>query len=111
MREVFDAFMTLVTAIMFAMIMLAVATYVHAHDWYPMECCHQQDCAPVDSATSEMPPMVEGMSLVPPLMVVTTRFGSAVVPYNFKMRQSPDGRMHACIINGQLVCLFMPPSM
>ena len=20
-----------------------------AHDWYPMECCHGQDCAPVDA--------------------------------------------------------------
>ena len=28
--------------------LLAAATPAAAHDWYPMECCHSMDCAPVE---------------------------------------------------------------
>ena len=90
----------------FFVLCIAVA---HAHDWYPMECCHQMDCAPVDEASSSM--LFQGgvLSLAP--MTIKTRHGEVVVPPNFPARQSKDGRMHACIREGRLVCLFMPPVM
>lgn len=76
------------------------------------------DCAPVEKAE-----MVAGASLssalgpMPmPLMVVTTRHGTVVVPANFPRRQSKDNRMHACMRamsdgSMQLLCIFLPPAM
>jgi hypothetical protein len=91
-----------------------------AHDFYPVECCHSTDCAPVDhvevvagatyyagvSATTRVPPSVT---------IVTTRHGAVAVPENFPRRESPDGRMHACISAGadggnRLLCFWVPPS-
>lgn len=84
-----------------------------AHDWYPKECCHDNDCAPVESvsrssslaATSELPSMV-----------VTTKHGTAIVPPNLPRRESKDNRMHACMNSGpmgkmQLICIFTPPTL
>lgn len=71
---------------------------------YDMSCCHNQDCAPVDKISYT--PVGQ--------MVVTTKFGSAAVPLDIKppaLRTSPDTLMHACIINENLRCLYMPPGM
>jgi hypothetical protein len=99
-----------------ALLGLAVAcafwfTPAQAHDWYPKECCHNNDCASVESiarsstlaASSELP-----------RMVVTTKHGTAVIPSNLPRRESKDNRMHACMNPGpmgkmQLICIFMPP--
>jgi hypothetical protein len=50
-----------------------------------------------------------------PLMVVTTKVGTAVMSHNMaasRLRRSTDGRMHACINNrvspAQLICIFVP---
>jgi hypothetical protein len=56
------------------------------HDWYPMECCHQMDCAPVESA--DYTTAVASGDI--PQWVVTTRHGSAVVPQNIPLRESKD---------------------
>ena len=100
--------------------LLAVATPVLAHDWYPLECCHGMDCAAVERVEQMPPPPDVAMSLVPMPMVpgtmaVTTKHGTAVVPANFPRRESKDHRMHACMRPGdggrmRLICLFMPPS-
>jgi hypothetical protein len=100
---------------------LLAATPAAAHDWYPMECCHDMDCAPVDHAETvpETPTADQGKGAPnrsPPSMRVTTRHGSVVVPGNFPRRESKDHRMHACMAPGlggqmQLICIFMPPSM
>ena len=96
---------------------LAVASAVfapaQAHDWYPKECCHDNDCAPVESiartssraASSELPSTV-----------VTTKHGTAVLPPNLPRRESKDNRMHACMNPGpmgrmQLICIFTPPTL
>lgn len=97
---------------------------VQAHDWYPMECCHEQDCAPATvtsiptaSLMSSNAFVPESERALPSLMMVTTIHGSAIVPPDFKVRESPDGRAHACLqhmmTTGQmrLICLFLPPSM
>ena len=103
--------------------LLAVATPVLAHDWYPLECCHGMDCAAVERVELMPTPTASeagGMSLVPGslppgAMAVTTKHGTAIVPANFPRRESKDHRMHACMRPGEggrmrLICLFMPPS-
>jgi hypothetical protein len=100
---------------------LAAATPAAAHDWYPMECCHAMDCAPVENVEMLPGPSIASM-LAPPAqagglggMLVTTKHGSVVVPADFPRRESKDNRMHACmrpIANGgmRLICIFLPPA-
>jgi hypothetical protein len=98
---------------------LLAATPAAAHDWYPLECCHEMDCAPVDHAEIVPTPATAdpntSAAVGPPAMIVTTRLGTVLVPANFPRRESKDNRMHACMMPGvggqmQLVCIFMPPS-
>src|SRR5262245_43060414 len=84
-----------------------------AHDWYPKECCHDNDCAPVESVarTSSL-----AASSELPSTVVTTKHGTAVLPPNLPRRESKDNRMHACMNPGpmgkmQLICIFTPPTL
>ncbi len=75
-----------------------------AHDWYPSECCHELDCAPVDSAERR-----DGVGLI-----VTTRRGTGVVPDTLQRRESKDEKMHVCMqrtFTGamQVICIFVPP--
>jgi hypothetical protein len=83
---------------------------VHAHDWYPLECCHSTDCAPVDSV-GQFVATAGGV----PQLVVTSKHGTAIVPQNLPRRPSMDNRMHVCMrsLNGAMyvLCLFVPPSM
>ena len=102
---------------------LGTAT-AQAHDWYPLDCCHDQDCAPVDKL--EQVPTQKlahaGMAFAPNLrlpsqMLVTTKHGTVLVPENFPRRASHDGQWHACIQSSgsvapaRLICLFEPPAM
>src|SRR5215471_10007175 len=100
---------------------LALATPAAAHDWYPMECCHSMDCAPVDKVEvlsgSPLASLIgtPANASVPSAMFVTTKHGSVVVPADFPRRQSKDSQMHACMrpMGGgtmRLICIFMPPS-
>lgn len=78
--------------------------------WYPMECCHAMDCAPVTGTAFSNP--IEAGAL--PNMVITTKHGTVAVPHNFPRRQSKDGRMHACMRPAQdgsmrLICIFDLP--
>jgi len=81
-----------------------------AHEWYPVECCGGHDCAEVEQATYDRAPDADGQL---PILAVTTVHGTALVPQNFSRRESPDGKMYACMIPGigemRLVCLFVPP--
>ena|SRR5262245_39241278 len=81
-----------------------------AHDWYPMECCHERDCAPVESVETLAPASTNALAT----LVVTTKYGTAVVPADFPRRESKDNRMHACMRQGatgriHLLCFFVPP--
>lgn len=96
---------------------LAMAVRAKAHSWYDPECCSGMDCAPVEKV-EVMPTSAIASMLVPPaqasppsIMFVTTVHGTAQVPHNMKFRESKDARMHACIIKGRLICLYLPPSM
>ena len=118
-------------------LLLATAAPAAAHDWYPMECCHAMDCAPVEKVEMLSPPTIARMLAAPAQaapapgaaaapspqqgsMVVTTRHGSVLVPANFPRRESKDHRMHACmrpsLASGEggamrLICIFLPPAM
>jgi len=102
--------------IAFAVLAAIIGSFGHtarAHDWYPMECCHGMDCAPVENVGTISSTLL-GNQL--PGMVVTTKHGTAAVPATFPRRESKDGRMHACMRPGdggamRLVCLFVPPAM
>jgi hypothetical protein len=77
---------------------------VGAHSWYPKKCCSGNDCAPLEKATWLVP---AGGGL--PQLVVTSGVGTAIVPHNFPVRDSKDGRMHVCIQDVWIICLFVPP--
>jgi hypothetical protein len=44
-------------------------------------------------------------------MMVTTSLGTKPVTESTRIRESRDGRMHACIFMGKLICLYLPPGM
>ena len=44
---------------------LAAATPAAAHDWYPMECCHAMDCAPVEKVEMLPGPAIASMLSTP----------------------------------------------
>lgn len=80
------------------------STKAGAHDWYPIECCHDLDCAPVEHV--ERPGGDE--------LVVTSRNGTGVVPKDMQRRQSRDHRMHVCMQPSgdgrmRVICVFVPP--
>jgi hypothetical protein len=73
---------------------------VGAHSWYPKECCSGNDCAPVEKATWLVP---VGGGL--PQLVVTSGVGTAIVPNNFPVRDSKDGRTSASKTCGSFASL------
>ena len=102
--------------------LIAAATPAAAHDWYPMDCCHGLDCAPVEKVEMIPAPSIASMMSSPAQanaldsMLVTTKHGSVIVPANFPRRESKDHRMHACMRpaqegNMRLICIFLPPAM
>jgi hypothetical protein len=89
---------------------LLCLTPATAHGWYPRECCHDTDCAPVESILPLVP--MGGGTLQ---LIVTSKHGRAIVPQDFPMRESKDSRMHVCMKRydalGEMEvnCLFIPP--
>lgn len=88
-----------------AMAFVSLCGVAKAHDWYPMDCCHGQDCAEVEKVDASS---IHGM-------VVTSRHGTAFVPATFPRRESRDHRMHVCMrldATGtmKVICVFMPPA-
>jgi len=84
---------------------LAWSRPANAHDWYPLECCSDHDCAPADEVVRR-----EDGSLV-----VTARGMSVVIPADYSAwRRSPDERIHVCIHklrsgSEYLICAFRGP--
>lgn len=74
---------------------------------YDIECCHSMDCAPAEKVESSAHATAYG--LVPMGMTVTTKRGTVEVPPDFPRRESKDGRLHACIRAGKLLCVYVPP--
>jgi hypothetical protein len=88
-----------------AAVLLAWLPGAHAHDWYPLECCSDHDCAPADTVVRRD----DGSYLV------TSRGMSTLIPADYsKWRKSPDGRIHVCIRKLRsgaeyLICAFRGP--
>jgi hypothetical protein len=97
---------------------ILVGARAHAHDWYPLECCGGYDCGPgsmqtVVGADYLDVPDASSRAFISEV-TITNGLGfseKAIVPQDFPRRDSPDGRLHACIVAGHLRCLFMPPGM
>jgi hypothetical protein len=92
-------------AFLLALLALMVPAPASAHEWYPIECCHGMDCAPVEHAE-----LREGATLV-----VTSKHGTGIVPSSMTRRESKDHRMHVCMRrswDGQMrvICVFLPPA-
>ena len=67
---------------------LAMTRAATAHAWYSRACCGEMDCAPVERAEH----LSDGA------LRVTTRVGTTVVPASFPRQESPDDRMHVCMV-------------
>jgi hypothetical protein len=106
-RHLFYVYLSLLAVAVLA----ALAIPAKAHDWYPLECCHAMDCAPVERHGFIRPMSGDGL----PQLMVTSKHGTVTVPHNFPRRTSKDGRMHVCMRPGtdgsmRLLCIFYPPS-
>jgi hypothetical protein len=91
-------------SLLLGMLLLLLPPMAMAHDWYPIECCHSMDCAPVDHAE----PNGSGG------LTVTSRHGTGIVPDDMRRRESQDQRMHVCMQPNsrggmRVICLFVPP--
>ena len=75
-----------------------------SHSWYDPDCCSGHDCEPVSAVS-----YVASDPGTVPVMVVTTSLGTKPVTPMTKIRESKDSRMHGCIYQGALLCLYMPP--
>lgn len=95
------AMLIIASAMMGLAILMGAA---RAHEWYPRECCGDQDCAPVDAVT-----FAASDTGKLPVMVVSTKWGTKAVDEFTRRYDSKDGRLHACIFNGRVLCLFLPP--
>ena len=104
--------------VMGAAVALVISTQpVLLHDWYPLNCCSGQDCAPAIVLRIEASTLTPSNSPLGP-MIVTNKFGTVLVPDTFKRQRSPDGQWHACISDSydfmsgkmqpRLICLFEP---
>ena len=86
-------------------ILSAALPDARAHDWYPFECCGNNDCGPADSVVRRD----DGSYLV------TIRGMTVVVPWWFRpWRNSPDGQVHVCVrqftgIGPIVICAFRGP--
>jgi len=81
---------TLLWIVAFTWLLISCAS---SHEWYPTECCSNQDCRPIpcDEVTYNK----------------TTTFWEWK-KYSFsKVRQSEDGGCHVCVHNDLAVCLFV----
>jgi hypothetical protein len=87
------------------LIAAALSSPASSHSWYDADCCSDHDCEPVSAVSY----VASDPSSVP-VMVVTTNLGTKPVTPMTKIRQSKDGRMHACIYQDRLLCLYLPPS-
>jgi hypothetical protein len=88
----------------------AMAFILCVHGWghdahlYDAECCHDSDCEPVQSVT-----YVAANSVSSPIMVVTTSLGTKPKTDKTIVRVSRDHRMHGCIHQDRLWCIYLPP--
>lgn len=95
MRIIVDVLATIFLLIIF---MLAIASYVKAHDWYDADCCSNYDCAPAKIR------FYQDNKAFPPVNYaeVETKHGKETVNLNTfpknGIRTSLDENYHACLV-------------
>ena len=94
-----------IIAVLALLVVIALAKPARSHSWYDPDCCSDRDCEPVSAVS-----FVASDPKSVPVMVVTTGFGTKPVTPQTKMRESKDNKMHACIYQEKLICLYLPPS-
>lgn len=94
-------------AIAIAALAFIVCGYAWGHDahLYDEICCGGGDCAPATSVT-----YVAANSASPPVMVVSTPLGTKPKDAKTMVRESKDHRVHGCIHQDRLWCLYLPAS-
>lgn len=90
--------------IAFVALVFILSGYAWSHEWYDNFCCSGHDCEPVQNVTYVAS---EPKSL--PLMMVTTSLGTKPVTSQTRILDSKDSRMHGCIFQDRLICIYMPP--
>lgn len=94
-----------------AALVLALATGAKAHEaplgWsYPLECCHNRDCAEIPSDRVKEGPGGYRVTLLPGDHDFVTAPVSHLIPYGIA-KPSPDGLYHICLLpNGAFICFF-----
>lgn len=83
-----------------ALLLVNTVFETSAHSWYHSFCCHQNDCAPVSRVTLDE----QGE------LIYTTPFGSAKRDLSTTILPSQDANYHACIRDGKLLCIYIPPN-
>ena len=89
-----------------------VSPPAQAHSWYPWDCCHGRDCAPVDMTEY---PKRGGMRLH---ATIDGKKATIDVPRGFLLLPSQDGRAHVCVsrlwergvVRYKPLCVFLPGS-
>lgn len=79
----------------------AFVAKAHSHDWYPVECCSANDCAPLPDGE---------VKLTPQGWPWTNGDGSRLFPFDHAdTRPSPDGQFHGCQLpyTKKKRCLFV----
>lgn len=78
---------------------LLFAHDVQAHEFYSIECCNEQDCAPLPDGA---------------VKITKTGYlwdGELFVYGERRIKYSPDGKYHGCAYrySGNKLCLYVPP--
>lgn len=88
------------------LLLAAGANTAAAHDWYPVECCSDQDCAPVDGE-ADVSASSEGW--------VIHATGEVIAYDDRRIRTTPadvGASYHRCSMGGKpqgrTICLFVP---
>ena len=87
----------MISVSVFAFIASCGLSPAKAHDWYPHECCHGGDCAPVDNVTRIVTAASGQTGLI-----LKSKLGTALLPPNFPVRESKRPS-HACMHASKLV--------
>ena len=95
--------MSRIRSLVLALAVLSPAERASAHDWYPVECCQELDCSPVE--VSSVLSTEEGWLIV--------ESGELIGFGDKRLKQSPDTRFHICLesfweVRSATRCLFIP---
>lgn len=116
-----NRFIATAAVLMFILLVTVTVALSHVHpqnDWeYDRECCHNDDCAPVDnvivykSEDPTKPGKIVYSVMIPDLADPKhLKMYSAAVDEDTKFKESKDHNTHACVnrYNGKLICIYLP---